>query len=93
MPYIKKEDREKFNIILEQIKNLNLNVPGELNYLLTKICLTYLENNFLSYTTINDIIGVLECVKQEFYRRAAAPYENEKIESNGDLDFPIFINK
>jgi len=30
-------------------------------------------------------MGVLECVKQEFYRRRAVPYEEEKIEENGDI--------
>jgi hypothetical protein len=29
--------------------------------------------------------GVLENIKQEFYRRAAAPYEDRKINQNGDV--------
>jgi hypothetical protein len=42
-------------------------------------------NEGLSYKSINDVIGVLECVKQEFYRRIAVPYEDKKIEQNGDI--------
>jgi len=30
-------------------------------------------------------MGVLECIKQEFYRRAVAPYEDKKKEENGDV--------
>jgi len=29
--------------------------------------------------------GVLENVKQEMYRRLAAPYEDKKAEENGDV--------
>ena len=38
-----------------------------------------------SYHAYNEIIGVLECVKQEFYRRMVAPYEDKKCEENGDV--------
>ena len=31
------------------------------------------------------MVGVLECAKLELYRRMAAPYEDEKIEDNGDV--------
>lgn len=42
-----------------------------------------------SYKIINEIIGVLECVKLEFYRRIAAPYENDKQQANGDVYYPL----
>ena len=58
---------------------------GELNYIITKICLKYLEDNGLRYQTINDIMGSLEGAKAEFYRRVVAPYEDEKIKENGDV--------
>lgn len=59
--------------------------PGELNYVITEYLLRYLDKHEERYQTINDIIGVLECAKQEFYRRIAAPYEEMKIRSNGDV--------
>ena len=37
------------------------------------------------YSKINALIGVLECAKLELYRRVAAPYENDKIDENGDV--------
>ena len=78
MPYIEENDRES----LESATPLN---PGELNYKITKTCIEYLESEGKCYKTINEIIGALECAKIEFYRRVAVPYEQTKIEENGDV--------
>ena len=60
--------------------------PGELNYLISKICRDYLEEHGpADYELYNSVIGVLECAKQELYRRVIAGYENEKWAENGDI--------
>ena len=79
MPYIKTERR------IDIHTSRDIENPGELNYYLTKVCLAYFEKFGKSYTTLNAIIGVLECVKQEFYRREVIPYENGKLKENGDV--------
>ncbi len=79
MPYIKPEDRK---ILADGAAPDN---AGELNYTLTKILLNYLQKKGKSYGVINEIIGVVNCVGLEFYRRHAAPYEDEKIIENGDV--------
>ena len=38
-----------------------------------------------SYTKIAVATGVLENIKQEFYRRIASSYEDKKIIENGDI--------
>lgn len=81
MPYIKDEDRNMFAFL----GALPLLHEGELNYCITMLCKSFLEQEEMSYASINKIIGVLECAKQEFYRRVAVPYENRKIEENGDV--------
>ena len=58
---------------------------GELNYVMTKLCLNYIKNNGEKYQHYNDVIGALECCKLEMYRRAVAPYEDLKIKQNGDV--------
>lgn len=58
--------------------------PGELNFLITSNIVDYLPAN-PRYDDYNKIIGVLECVKMEFYRRMVAPYEDDKIKENGDV--------
>ena len=79
MPYINQTRR------LELRNNDTVESPGELNYLISKLCQEYLQNHNLKYQTINDIVGALEGAKLELYRRVAAPYENDKIEENGDV--------
>ncbi len=57
---------------------------GELNFFVTTAIDTWLgpEPN---YRGINAVIGVLECAKQELYRRVAVPYEEGKKAANGDV--------
>lgn len=81
MPYIKYQRRCELSRD-EQYDGVA--TPGELNYKITKEIIQYQKNKGLSYQTINDIIGALEGAKLEFYRRVVAPYENDKIEQNGD---------
>ncbi len=47
--------------------------------------MSYAQGKGVSYTTYNEVVGVLECVKQEIYRRVIGPYENEKKHANGDV--------
>lgn len=75
MPYIEKARRE----------DIKLETPGDLNYAFTMLAKTYLKDKGLSYQTCNDIVGALESAKMEFYRRIVIPYENSKIEQNGDV--------
>lgn len=75
MPYIAKETREVM---------IKPETPGELNYAITKLCVEYLGAD-VSYTRINEIVGVLECAKLELYRRVAAEYEDQKCSENGDV--------
>ncbi len=82
MPYIKVGDRLSLSL------SPNPHTPGELNYILTKTCLKYLSTNpqyIPTYDDYNAIMGVLECCKLEFYRRAVATYEDKKIIENGDV--------
>lgn len=89
MPYIKQERRNDIYEALERIDPGELGIiannAGELNYIITSILAAYCCEKGESYSTYNEIIGVLECAKLEFYRRAVSVYENKKIEENGDV--------
>jgi hypothetical protein len=65
---------------------------GELNYKITTEIHKYLLKHGICYNNINECIGVLECVKQELYRRVVAPYEERKIKENTDLDTQVLID-
>jgi hypothetical protein len=57
---------------------------GELNYIFSKLAWEYFQKN-RNYQGINDIVGALEGAKLEFNRRVVGPYEDLKIEENGDV--------
>lgn len=85
MPYVKQEARERLDHHLLRVAS-RIYGPGDLNYAITRLCLERLPTNgAASYADYNELIGVLECVKQELYRRAVVPYETEKASQNGDV--------
>jgi hypothetical protein len=86
MPYIKPEDRRPLDPLIQQLAEAlpGQNFAGNLNYVISKLSARLLDEQ-LSYARLNEIIGALECAKLELYRRVAAPYEDGKIESNGDV--------
>ena len=62
-----------------------IDYAGDLNYLITEVLSTYLLSNGWNYSTMNDIVGALECAKMEFNRRIMVPYEDYKLGVNGDV--------
>lgn len=84
MPYIDQDARKRLEAGGEPRH------AGELNYVLTRIVDAYLvrqaeEAGRLRYAHLNEVMGVMECAKQELYRRVAVPYEDEKQAESGDV--------
>lgn len=82
MPYIYHEDRERLDAG---------GVPqsaGELNYCFCRLANAFLEKEGVSYKSLNDVMGAFSGAGQEFYRRVVAPYEDDKVIQNGDLEWP-----
>jgi hypothetical protein len=89
MPYIPQEDRDLLEHQLRELTARLATKPegfaGRMNYALSALINGIIKERGVSYTVINDIIGVLESVKLELYRRVATPYEDSKIKENGDV--------
>ena len=86
MPYISQDERK---MIKDDISKILVYVDEYtttemLNYIISVICHAACEGRE-QYSRFNEIIGVLECCKQEFYRKVITPYEDKKIQENGDL--------
>jgi hypothetical protein len=81
MPYIDQSDRIGLELLLMKVEPTT---AGELNFCITVLIDQYLTEHF-DYTSLNEAMGVLECVKQELYRRVAAPYEDAKRALNGEV--------
>jgi hypothetical protein len=84
MPYIKQQRRREL-VDQDLAADTEILSAGELNFVLTSVIREYQHQHKLSYQTINDILGALEGAKLEFYRRVAVPYEDSKIQENGDV--------
>ena len=87
MPYIKPKDRPKYDKVLTEIIEMLKAQPvervdGELNYCVTRIMKGVYPPKYFNY---NRAVGVLECIKLEFYRRMVGPYEDIKIKESGDV--------
>tara|TARA_R110002020_G_scaffold81627_2_gene202590 strand:- start:292 stop:540 length:249 start_codon:yes stop_codon:yes gene_type:complete len=82
MPYIKQERRKEID---PTILNFCPKDAGDLNYVVTVMIDNFINWRGENYKSFNEMIGALECCKQEYYRRIIAPYEDEKIKENGDV--------
>ncbi len=89
MPYIERDMRALVNEELVSLVSkigyetyLGTKRDGVLNYIISTLISQLYRR---SYTDLNAEIGMLECAKQELYRRRLVPYEDEKIKENGDV--------
>lgn len=80
MPYIEKYKRALYEGYPRAAAD-----EGELNYRMAREIDKYLQAKGLRYKNLNAVIGVLQCLSLEVYRRIGAPYENQKIDENGDV--------
>ena len=93
MPYIPQDDRPRYDGFIDQLADaLAEQAPdrrkGHANYVVTRILRKAWGvdvPNGESYSNYADIIGTLESVKLELYRRRVAPYEDKAIVKNGDV--------
>lgn len=104
MPYIKQDQREDLEDGLnELIQTLKSYVPkggdirdldGLVNYCITRILLeTFDLTRAPKYTHFNTVHGILSSVDKEINRRFVVPYENLKIDQNGDIVSPFHIRR
>ena len=101
MPYVDSKLRDEIDQDIKDLRTAIINlsdertIEGNMNYCITSLLEAIpLSNHSVDdlgdpkwrYKYINRAIGVLECVKLEFYRRLAGPYEDGAKNLNGDLD-------
>lgn len=79
MPYVSQQAKAAIKSMVRGPET-----PGELNWFLTTTILDYLAG-VRSYNVYNEVIGALECVKQELYRRLVSDYEDEQRVEHGDV--------
>lgn len=88
MPYIDKASRTLLDpaigSVADKIATLRTERPGDMNYSISKL-IAMVYGTDMRYCDYNEVIGVLEDAKLEFYRKRVAKYEDKKCNENGDL--------
>jgi hypothetical protein len=87
MPYIKMSERRRYyNGLIDLAQGMFEGgwSVGHLTYILYRLVMSFWHRD-QSYKTICDIRGVLIGTLAEFDRRVAGPYEQAKIDQNGDI--------
>lgn len=92
MPYIVPDKRATLDPIIDQLQQalagleaddpMN-NTEGNINYVVSTLLNRIYAGN--GYRSINDAMGLLNCIALEFYTRVAVPYEAQKAFENGDV--------
>lgn len=91
MPYIPQDQRGDLDPHIDALLEALRRNPdaaagsyeGALNYTITRLVEGIMPE--LRYRHLARVTGVLENVKQELYRRVAAPYEDGMISRHGDV--------
>ena len=82
MPYVKPKDRYKLDLVVRVLQLHKIKANGDLNYILFKF---FKESVPKDYNSVKNYLGELDEVRVEIRRRFLAPYEDFKIEENGDV--------
>jgi hypothetical protein len=97
MPYVPSDFRETLDPAIRELARCIVEIArtkpeetafaGLLNYACTSVAMHVIEGHFgrIRYGTIATVTGVFKNISDEFYRRVAAPYEEQQIAANGDV--------
>lgn len=87
MPYTTQEDRTEMmrkaiDVLTDEIKN-----KGDLNYVICQLTgQLIIKTGGMGYTNVSNWIDGVDGAERELTRRLLNPYEDKKIEENGDVE-------
>ena len=83
MPYIKKEERMKYDYQLDNLPNIE--TKGDLEYCVFKLMKKFMKTREFRYSTLHEVVyAVMHCA-DEYRRRYLDKREDEAISTNGDV--------
>lgn len=86
MPYIKEEQRKRYDTWLNALGTKGIPTKGDLEYCLFKLLKTYMRDKEVRYSTLHDAVYAAQHVADEFRRRYLDKREDEAREVNGDVE-------
>jgi hypothetical protein len=91
MPYIAQDKRKLLNQhitaiaeIIRKSQPIDADRNGQMNYTVSQLINLVYGPNW-RYASINDVVGMISCVHDEFYAKVALPYEKKKEDENGTV--------
>ena len=87
MPYITEKRKDELSQLSIKAAGLACQNAGEINYCISTIIANYIIGKGKRYEFMDDCTGALTGAMVEFNRRVVAPYEDQKIKENGDIDY------
>jgi hypothetical protein len=86
MPYITKNDREKYSKLCQEIDKLSsIETKGDLEFLVFKLMIKFMSSREERYSTLHDCTYAVAHSSDEFRRRFLDKRENDAREINGDI--------
>ncbi len=82
MPYIKQEDRPLMDMVVKAMIDADVRANGDLNYILFAFCKRSVP---LNYNSLKNYCGELRQCATEIERKILGPYEDRKLNINGDV--------
>jgi len=82
MPYVKQERRPDLNKVVIAMSEAKVVADGDLNYILFRFAKYHISPGYNNY---KNFLGELNEAAEEIRRRLLAPWEDMKIEENGDV--------
>ena len=85
MPYVDEMMRRKLDPLIGGL-SLEMRSAGDLSYVITRLAQNQIRKfGNRSYLNMATVVGIMVLTVFEFVRRCVNPYEDEKIEKNGDV--------
>ena len=91
MPYITQDKRRPLDEHLVEMAEIirdshtkDGDRNGQMNYSVSQLINLVYGPNW-RYASINDVVGMISCVHDEFYAKVALPYEKLKEDENGTV--------
>jgi len=87
MPYIDKNQREKYLYFTNAINNIgDIETKGDLEYLVFFLMKKYMSSRDFRYSTLHDCVYAVQHCSDEFRRRFLDVREKEALTKNGDVE-------
>lgn len=84
MPYIKPEERKRYDFLLDNIPEI-LN-KGDLEYCVTKLMNKFMSTREFRYSTLHEVVYAVMHCSDEYRRRFLDAREDDARATNGDIE-------